>query len=112
MADKLFAQPSVLMRMENIGKVSENQMRLIGAVGMTARMANVDRDLRVSHPFSAYKKHSITSDLLDSGDVWARAMLRRKEIKTSIEYIRDLLLVLKSTELPAQPIKESELRLV
>ena len=41
MAAKLFALPSALMRMENIGKVTRTQMELIGAVGMAARMTDV-----------------------------------------------------------------------
>ena len=89
MAEHMFGLPSVLMRVENIGKVTEKQMRLIGAVGMTARMAGVGRDIRQSHPFAAYKKYPIATETLEAGDVWARAMLRKLEIKRSIEYIRD-----------------------
>jgi Ni,Fe-hydrogenase III large subunit len=112
MIERLFSLPSVLMRLENIGKVSEEQMRLIGAVGMAARMADVGRDIRVSHPFAAYKKIAILSETLDSGDVWARAMLRKMEIKTSIEYIRDLLDMLKTIDSQSStPARENEIGL-
>jgi Ni,Fe-hydrogenase III large subunit len=112
MAEHMFGLPSVLMRVENIGKVTEKQMRLIGAVGMTARMAGVERDLRQSHPFAAYKKYPITMETLEAGDVWARAMLRKMEIKRSIEYIRDLTAIHKRLNDPSpKPLKESELRL-
>ncbi len=112
MAEHMFGLPSVLMRAENIGKVTETQMRLIGAVGMAARAAGVERDLRKSHPFAAYKNHSIGIETLPAGDVWARAMLRKLEIKISIEYIRDLMRRLAKLNQPsAKPVTEKELKL-
>ncbi len=112
MCAHLFSLPSALMRFESIGKVSKKQMELIGAVGMTARMVGVERDIRISHPFAGYKHFNITSDLLENGDVWARAYLRKLEIKNSIEYIRDLLARLKDlNEEVSKPKSENELML-
>ncbi len=112
MAEHMFGLPSVLMRAENIGKVTETQMRLIGAVGMAARAAGVARDLRKSHPFAAYKNSPIETETLSNGDVWARAMLRKLEIKISIEYIRDLMRKLaKLNEPSTKPVPEKELKL-
>ena len=112
MSAHLFSLPSALMRFENIGKVSKKQMELIGAVGMTARMAGIERDIRLSHPFAGYKHFNITSELLENGDIWARAYLRKLEIKNSIEYIRDLITRLKeSKEEISKPKKENELSL-
>lgn len=112
MAEHMFGLPSVLMRVENIGKVTEKQMRLIGAVGMAARMAGVNRDIRKSHPFAAYTKYPISTETLEAGDVWARAMLRKLEIKLSIEYIRDLMAVHKRLDEPSPtPLNENKLRL-
>jgi Ni,Fe-hydrogenase III large subunit len=112
MAEHMFGLPSVLMRVENIGKVTEKQMRLIGAVGMTARMTGVVRDIRQSHPFAAYKKHLVTTETLEAGDVWARAMLRRLEIRNSIRYIRDLMAIHKRLNEPSlTPTQPNEVRL-
>lgn len=112
MAERMFSLPSVLMRVEGIGKVTGKQMRLIGAVGMAARMAGIERDVRQSHPFAAYKKYLIATQTLDAGDVWARAMLRKLEIKDSIEYIRDLMAKWKSLQEPSlKPTPENELDL-
>jgi len=91
MSEKMFSLSSVLMRMENIGKVSRKQMELIGAVGMAARMAGLPRDVRKSHPFAAYTFQPYEPITLEEGDVWARAMLRKIEITQSIAYIRALL---------------------
>ncbi len=112
MADRMFSLPSVLMRVENIGKVTEKQMQLIGAVGMTARMANITRDIRTSHPTGTYKKYSIETKTLDGGDVWARAMLRKMEIEVSIEYIRTLLKKLVHVDpATARPTDQDNVRL-
>ena len=103
MCDRLFTLSSALMRMENIGKVSSAQMQLIGAVGMAARMTGIVKDIRLSHPFLAYKNHSISNDTLTNGDVWARAYLRKLEIENSVEFIRHLIAELKT--LPATTLK-------
>jgi Ni,Fe-hydrogenase III large subunit len=112
MANRMFSLPSVLMRVENIGKVSEKQMRLIGAVGMTARMTNIPRDIRSTHATGAYKTYGLEVDTVEGGDVWARAMLRKQEIETSIEYIRVLVKKLeKSSALPNKPVAPKDLTL-
>ncbi len=110
MAERTFGLPSVLMRLENIGKVTERQMRLIGAVGMSARMAGVERDIRKSHPWGAYRNLSIDTETIEAGDVWARALLRKKEITLSVEYIRDLVRKLaKLGEPNLKPIAQKDL---
>lgn len=111
MADRLFSLPSFLMRSENIGTVTENQMKLIGAVGMTARVASIPSDIRQSHPFAAYKKYAIETQTLEQGDVWARMMLRNLEIQDSVRFVRTLSRRIDYTEQPAKPIAESELKL-
>ncbi|MFM9908110.1 MAG: hypothetical protein ACKVOW_02105 [Chitinophagaceae bacterium] len=112
MAERTFGLPSVLMRVENIGTVTERQMRLIGAVGMAARMAGISKDIRKTHPFGGYKNHVIQTETLPTGDVWARAMLRKIEIKISIAYIRDLVKKLAMfMESNPKPIAEEDLTL-
>lgn len=91
LAHYTYRLPSVENRFDNIGMVSEKQMRTIGAVGMTARMANINRDIRQSHPFAGFQKYPIVPIILPTGDVFSRFLLRRKEIKSSIAWIRDVL---------------------
>jgi len=111
MCARLFSLPSALSRFEGIGKVSPKQMELIGAVGMTARMAGIERDIRTSHPFAAYKYYTIPSETLQTGDVWARAYLRKLEIQNSIDYIRDLVAKLNGiSEQTPKPKSEKEVR--
>lgn len=112
MSERLFSLSSALMRMENIGKVTQTQMRLIGAVGMAARMAGIPRDIRQTHPTSAYPHYPIKTTTLDHGDVWARAYLRKLEIENSIEYLRLLISELeKMNDSSNTPIAERELSL-
>lgn len=114
MAERMFALPSVLMRTENIGQVTRTQMQLIGAVGMAARMTGIPRDLRKSHPFGAFNIVSYEPVLhVTSGDVCARAVLRKLEIEKSIAYIRALLerLETASDKINA-PAREVDIRLI
>ncbi len=90
LAHHTYRLPSVENRFDNIGTVSENQIRKIGAVGMAARMANVKRDIRQSHPFAGFFKYPIEPVVLPKGDVFSRFLLRRKEIKSSIAWIKNM----------------------
>lgn len=104
MTDKMFSMPSVLARFDGIGTVSREQLKSIGAVGMAARMGGLNRDIRVSHPDVVYKELNPAVVLMDSGDVLARAVLRRKEIEQSKDLIRNLLTKLDfNTKQPDKP---------
>lgn len=111
MADRLFSLPSFLMRSETIGKVTEKQMLLIGAVGMAARVTGIKSDIRASHPFSAYKRYSIDTQTLTQGDVWARMMLRSQEVKDSVRFVRDLSRRWDPALTSPRPTREQDLKL-
>jgi Ni,Fe-hydrogenase III large subunit len=89
--ERLFSLPSVLARFEGIGIVTTEQARGIGAVGMAARMANLNRDIRKSNPYLAYKNIEHEPIVMDSGDVMARAQLRADEVVQSIDRVLDML---------------------
>jgi Ni,Fe-hydrogenase III large subunit len=88
---RIFSLPSVLSRFEGTGKVTTMQASLIGAVGMAAKSSGMYRDIRWSHPFSAYVGSLFEPVMLHKGDVWSRAMLRKMEVEQSIAVIRGLL---------------------
>lgn len=83
--------PSIENRFDNIGAVSKEQAHTIGAVGMAARMTGLKRDIRYSHPYAGYLEYKYEPVILLGGDVFARFLLRRKEIKASIKWIRQVL---------------------
>jgi Ni,Fe-hydrogenase III large subunit/Ni,Fe-hydrogenase III component G len=91
MSHYAFKLPSVENRFDNIGIVTTKQAGLIGSVGMAARMTNVRRDIRETHPFAGFVTHPYETIVLEKGDVFARFLLRRKEIKKSICWIRIVL---------------------
>ncbi|MES2389842.1 MAG: NADH-quinone oxidoreductase subunit C [Bacteroidota bacterium] len=91
MADEMFSLDTVQSRYEKTGDVTREQMEMIGAVGMAARITGIPRDIRASHPFGSYKTLKYIPELQQGGDVWARGMLRHDEILSSIKYVRDLL---------------------
>jgi len=88
---KMFLLPSVLARFERTGIVTAEQAHAIGAVGMAARSSGVRRDVRRSHPHGVYRAEDVQTHVLHTGDVMARAYLRKLEIDSSLAYIRNLL---------------------
>jgi Ni,Fe-hydrogenase III large subunit len=88
---EMFTNPSVLGRFEGTGRVTAQQATQIGAVGMAAKSSGVKRDIRWSHPFQAYRNVPVTPEVIPGGDVWARAMLRKREALQSVALIRELL---------------------
>ena len=102
MAEKLFSLPSALSRFERTGVVSNDDAVSIGAVGMTARMTNLNRDIRSSHPFSLYAELNHMPILKRHGDVYSRIQIRKEEIEQSIRYIRKLI-----SEVPVPSAKEN-----
>lgn len=95
-ADKMFDMPSVLARFERIGIVTTQQSRMTGVVGMAARSAGINRDIRSSHLYAWYPNINHRPILLEGGDVKARAKLRDLEICQSLNYIRQMLARYKS----------------
>ena len=58
---------------------------------MAARMTNLSRDIRSSHPYSLYPGLNHIPVLKRHGDVYSRIQIRREEIKQSLVYIRTLI---------------------
>ena len=107
---EIFTNPSVLGRFEGIGKVSARQAGMIGAVGMAARSSGLKRDIRWSHPFSAFGKFKTEPVTFHQGDVWARAMLRKTEVEHSIKLIREIIAGTDFKEGHAAPVYDHKLR--
>lgn len=82
---------SLQNRFDNIGVLSKSQVQDIGAVGMAAKMAGLPRDIRQSHPFMAYHEWNFEPIVLEAGDVFARFLLRSKEIQQSLALIEKVI---------------------
>ncbi len=91
MADLTYRLPSIQNRFDYVGTVTQKQAKLIGTVGLSARMSDIERDIRVSHPTIAYQKFHYQTITVKKGDVFARFLLKKKEIRKSIEWIRNIM---------------------
>ena len=91
MAYLTYRLPSVQNRFDFVGTVTQEQALLMGTVGLSARMSGIAKDIRVSHPDLAYQKFPYESITVKEGDVFARFKLKKKEIRQSIAWIRNLM---------------------
>ena len=91
MVDLTYRLPSIQNRFDYVGTITQKQAQLIGTVGLSARMSDIARDIRVSHPNLAYQKFPYQSLRVKKGDVFARFLLKKKEIRRSIEWIRNIM---------------------
>jgi Ni,Fe-hydrogenase III large subunit len=89
--DCIYSLPSLLARFEDIGKVTQHQALMSGAVGMAARTCGIPRDIRVTHPFQFYRSFPVQQVTLETGDVFARGMIRDLEVRESIKILTGLI---------------------
>ncbi len=87
----VYRLPSIQNRFDFVGTVTKKQAKLIGTVGLSARMSDIKRDIRMTHPNIAYKKFPYETVTVKKGDVFARFLLKKKEIRHSIAWIRNVL---------------------
>ena len=109
--DRIYSLQSVLIRFEDRGKVTKQQMLDAGAVGMAARSTGIGRDTRKTHPFQYYRNYPVNPVTLPSGDVYARAMLRNLEAQESMKIISGLIEIWRQKKkVPHKPVYEYKLK--
>ena len=86
-ADLLFETPSVIARLENTGVVPTEVALSLGLVGPAARASGVSCDIRNNFPAGHYVSQAVPGATVDTGDVFARAMVRWMEMENSADYI-------------------------
>jgi len=97
--DLVYNNSGIISRFENIGALSLTQALMSGATGMAARSTGLCRDIRWSHPFQSFGILHYKPAILDSGDVYARGMIRKLEFELSLAIIRKLLLDMAGSDL-------------
>ncbi|MGE5176658.1 MAG: NADH-quinone oxidoreductase subunit C [Hyphomicrobiales bacterium] len=90
-AELAFASPSVGARFEQTGILETSTAEDLGIVGPAARASGCDRDVRRDHPQGMFRYAHIPVALAASGDVLARALVRRIETQRSLEFVREQL---------------------
>jgi Ni,Fe-hydrogenase III large subunit len=88
--DLLWKSSSVRARFENTGVLSRQAAAELGIVGPTARASGLDRDARRDFAAPLYKDRLPVVAVCETGDVFARALQRWREIENSIGFIMRL----------------------
>lgn len=92
---------SLMNRLKGTGVLSLEIAKVFGAVGVAAKAIGIQNDARVDYPYAAYDEVPIENISTEqSGDVYARFLVRIKEVYQSIEIIKKAL-----HKLPNGPIK-------
>jgi Ni,Fe-hydrogenase III large subunit len=86
-ANLLWQSLSVQSRFEDTGRVSRQACEDLGLVGPTARACGVDRDVRHDFPSGIYRFAYIPISTRPTGDVFARAFVRKLEIRRSANFV-------------------------
>ena len=102
-SDIVLETTSVVSRFERTGILRQEDAEALGAVGPAARASGCDRDVRRDHPSGIYRYAHVPVALQESGDVMARAVLRRTEALRSIQFVRDHLRELRGGPLRVTP---------
>jgi Ni,Fe-hydrogenase III large subunit len=86
-AELLFTKPSVNARFDGTGKVVREEAESLGLVGPAARASGCARDVRQDFAHGAYRFVHVPVALAETGDVAARAIVRRIETERAIEFL-------------------------
>jgi Ni,Fe-hydrogenase III large subunit len=85
--DLFFESPSSRNRTDGTGVVSRQTCDLLGLVGPAARACGAERDVRRDHPFGVYRFAHVPVATSDTGDVYARALVRSLEAERSADFV-------------------------
>ncbi|TRO53075.1 hypothetical protein E2P61_02200 [Candidatus Bathyarchaeota archaeon] len=80
-------EPSIKMRMKDVGTLKKADALKLCIVGPTARGSGVDIDVRKDEPYEAYGEIPFKLITYDEGDTWARMNVRMDEVEESINII-------------------------
>ncbi|MCJ7720708.1 MAG: hypothetical protein MUO36_04495, partial [Candidatus Hadarchaeum sp.] len=75
-------------RCSGVGVLKKKDARELCAVGPTARASGVDFDIRRDDPYAAYSEIPFDVIVEQDGDVFAKVVVRLREILESIDIIR------------------------
>ncbi len=91
MVDFVVNDKTIAMRTKNVGVLTRADAIRLGAVGPHARASGVRTDVRVDAPYSSYDDFEFDIPVVESGDVYARVVVRALECVESIKIIEQAL---------------------
>ncbi len=105
--DLLTKNPLFLDRTYGIGKMSLEEALSYGATGSTLRGSGSDWDLRKKRPYSGYEQYDFEVPTATEGDVYARYLVRIREMRESLKIIEQAL-----NKLPLGPVRSNNHKIV
>ena len=90
---------TLLARTQGVGTLTKEWAKQICVVGPPARASGVAIDARIDHPYAAYDELRPRVATEETGDTWARVLVRLAELMESIRLVREAL-----TSIPGGPI--------
>jgi NADH-quinone oxidoreductase subunit D len=96
----LTGNPIFINRLKNVGYLSPENAIAFGVTGPPLRASGVDWDLRRDMPYSSYEKFKFEVPISNDGDVWARYIVRLREMRESVKICQQAL-----DGMPSGPIK-------
>jgi NADH-quinone oxidoreductase subunit D len=96
----LTGNPIFIGRLKNVGFLTANDAIALGVTGPPLRASGVDWDLRRDMPYSSYEKFRFEVPVSNDGDVWARYIVRLREMRESVKICQQAL-----DGMPEGPIK-------
>lgn len=88
-----------LARTQGVGFIEREQAIAYGLTGPMARASGIAWDLRVDHPYMAYREVPVNAQVRQEGDCYARNAVRMQEMSESLRLCRVAL-----DKMPAGPI--------
>ena len=79
---------TVLERLQGTGRLSPATATEMQVVGLVGRASGIDADVRRDAPFAAYGEAEMRVPVYETGDVWARTMVRIDEVREAARLIR------------------------
>ncbi|TLZ76774.1 MAG: hypothetical protein E6K11_10705 [Methanobacteriota archaeon] len=79
---------TVLERLQGTGRLSPATATEMQVVGLVGRASGIDADVRRDAPFAAYGEAEMRVPVYETGDVWARTMVRIDEAREAARLIR------------------------
>lgn len=98
----LWESPTVQARFEETGKLHPSVAKDLGLVGIAARACGIERDVRADLPAGLFQFAQIPVSTWESGDVFARAMVRWLEIQRSASFVESQLETLPKGKIRAE----------
>jgi NADH-quinone oxidoreductase subunit D len=82
-------------RTQGVGYISAEDAIDLGLTGPSLRGSGVALDIRRANPYSGYEQYDFEVPVEQSGDVWARYMVRMREMRESLKIAEQALARLK-----------------